>query len=61
MEASSGATKLDFNNSLFRFPETLNGSGLNIMEGKFVLLLQLAFYIINRYHNHLFPLLVVVL
>ena len=29
MEASSGATKLDFNNSLFRFPETLNGSGLN--------------------------------
>jgi len=28
MEASSGATKLDFNNSLFRFPETLNGSGL---------------------------------
>jgi len=29
MEASSGATKLDFNNSLFRFPETLNGRGLN--------------------------------
>ena len=30
MEASSGATKLDFNNSLFRFPETLNGSGLRV-------------------------------
>jgi len=29
MEASSGATKLDFNNFLFRFPETLNGSGLS--------------------------------
>jgi len=29
MEAISGATKLDFNNSLFRLPETLNGSGLN--------------------------------
>jgi len=31
MEASSGATKLDFNNSLFKFPETLNGSGLNVL------------------------------
>jgi len=28
MEAISGATKLDFNNSLFRLPETLNRSSL---------------------------------
>jgi len=34
MEASSGATKLDFNNSLFRFPETLNGSGLTPVAGR---------------------------
>ena len=34
MEASYGATKLDFNNSLFRFPETLNGRGLNLVDWK---------------------------
>jgi len=33
MEASSGATKLDFNTSLFRNPKTLNGSGLTPVAG----------------------------